>query len=281
MKVLIFGAGQDSKFLNLYGNCIVLSRECCNISNYKLVSEIIDSQKPNVIYHLAAKSTTKHHTIFDNHRAITTGTLNVLEAIKNYSPGTKVFITGSGLQFKNEGKPINEKCQFEAHDPYTAARIYSVHLARYYRSSFNIKTYVGYLFHHESQYRQGISISKIILNAARRIHSGSKEKLEVGDLSVFKEWSFAGDIVAGMKTLLEQDDVTEATIGSGIGYTIEDWIKLCFSFYNLNYLDHIKIINGFKPDYKYLISDPTTINNLGWKCKVGLAELLRLMVSSI
>ena len=56
-----------------------------------------------MIFHLAAISTTRHDAIYENHAAIGTGTINILESVKRWSPGSKVFITGSGLQFINMG----------------------------------------------------------------------------------------------------------------------------------------------------------------------------------
>jgi GDPmannose 4,6-dehydratase len=278
---MIFGSnGQDGRLMSkLYDNVIGLSHKDCDVSDYNRISHVINDIKPDIIYNFAARSSTKHSVTFENHTTITTGTLNILEAIKTYSPKTKVFITGSGLQFRSENKPIHESNPFEANNSYSAARIYSTYLARYYRT-IGIKTYVGYLFHHESQHRQPTSISKIILNAARRISEGHKEVLEIGDLDVFKEWTYAGDVVNGIKTLVEQDKITEAVIGSGDGYTIKDWAELCFSYYGLNYLDHITTKSSFKSEYSYLISDPRTMRSIGWRPMIDLRRLLEIMATS-
>src|SRR6202008_1963773 len=107
------------------------------------VSKLIEEQKPDFIFHLAANSTTRHDALFENHATISTGSFNILEAVKNYSPQTKVFISGSGLQFVNADKPIKETDAFEARDPYSVSRIHSVYAARYYRR-LGVKAYVGY-----------------------------------------------------------------------------------------------------------------------------------------
>ncbi|MDP1712227.1 MAG: hypothetical protein Q8K86_07200 [Candidatus Nanopelagicaceae bacterium] len=83
-----------------------------------------------------------------------------------------------------------------------------------------------------------------------------------------------------MKTLVEQEGVTEAVIGSGVGHTIEEWVKLCFEHFGLNYKDHIIVKPTFKSEYVYLISNPITMNNLGWKCEINLQRLLGKMVSA-
>ncbi|MDP1712226.1 MAG: GDP-mannose 4,6-dehydratase [Candidatus Nanopelagicaceae bacterium] len=179
MRALIFGGGgQDGRLLSkLYEDCVCLTHSDCDVSDYECVSLAIQKYKPDIVYDLAARSTTKHAALFDNHKAIATGTLNALEAVKNHSPHTKIFISGSGLQFRNDHRPIHERDLFEARDSYSAARIYSTYLARYYRT-LGIEAYVGYLFHHESERRQSTSISQLVLSAAKRISQGSMEKLE-------------------------------------------------------------------------------------------------------
>ena len=153
---------------------------------------LVKEHRPDYLFHLGANSTTRHEAIFDNHNAIVTGTLNVLEAVKRHCPDCRVFITGSGVQFRNEGRPISESDPFEASSAYAVARIQSVQAARYFRS-LGIAAYVGYLFHHESPLRKPTHLSKMIATAAR-----TGEIITLGDISVRKEWTFAGDIARAM-----------------------------------------------------------------------------------
>src|SRR5690606_4581949 len=102
------------------------------------------------------------------------------------------------LQFKNENKPIKETDPFEARDAYSVSRIQSVYAARYFKNIFDLKVYVGYFFNHDSPMRSERHIAKKISTAARRIQKGSNEKLSIGDLSVIKEWTYAGDVVEGI-----------------------------------------------------------------------------------
>lgn len=92
-----------------------------------------------------------------------------------------------------------------------------------------MKVYVGYLFHHESPLRKSSHVSKMISDAARRIAAGGGEVLEIGDISVEKEWTFAGDVAEAMLTLVNQDRVHEAIIGSGESRSIREWLCECFS----------------------------------------------------
>jgi len=203
--------------------------------------------------------------------------LNILESVRRCAPDCKVFITGSGLQFINTGAPIAETDPFDHNSSYVIARNYSVQAARYFRS-LGVKTYVGYLFHHESPLRKPNHVSQKIAQAAIRIAGGSGESIQLGDISTSKEWTFAGDVAEAIMTLVNQDTVCEATIGSGESHTIQDWLDACFGLVNMNWREHVSTIDGFTAEYPLLLSDPHTINSLGWKPRVSFNDLASLMM---
>ena len=290
MKAIIFGAnGQDGHYLS--GLCKARGIEVIgvsrsggewlqgDVSNREQTESLIKTHLPQYVFHLAANSTTRHDAVFENHETISTGTLNILEAVKRHSPDTKVFITGSGLQFVNTGVPISERDEFEANSAYCVARIQSVYAARYYRS-LGIRAYVGYLFHHESPFRKPNHVSKMIALAVQRIAAGSGEFIELGDISVEKEWAFAGDVAQGILTLVEQDEVFEAVIGSGVAYSIQNWLEECFKIIGKDWREHTRLREGFTPEYKRLVSNPATMQSLGWVPSVDLPELAAIMMNS-
>jgi len=59
-------------------------------------------------------------------------------------------------------------------------------------------------------------VSKMIALAVQCIAAVSDEFIELGDISVEKEWTFAGDVAKEILTLVDQDEAFEAVIGSGV-----------------------------------------------------------------
>lgn len=288
MKAIIFGAnGQDGYYLKKLlekqkYSVIGVSRNGnflkTDVCQFQQVANLIAEHQPKYVFHLAANSTTRHDAMFENHQTISTGTLNILEAVKNFSPESKVFISGSGLQFINENRPIKESDPFEARDPYSVSRIQSVFAARYYRR-LGVKAYIGYFFNHDSPQRTDRHVAKKITEAVLRIEKGSPEKLEIGDTSVIKEWTYAGDVVKGVLALIKQDIVYEANIGSGKGYSIEEWLEVCFSMIGKEWRDFTNIKNDFTPEYQKLVSDSSLISSLGWKPDVSFEQLASIMMN--
>lgn len=290
MSAIVFGInGQDgfylSRILENQGIPVIgVSRTIGswirgNVADYIFVKEIISKSKPDFIFHLAANSSTRHDVVFENHETISTGTLNILEVVYHFSPGTRVFLSGSGLQFVNKGIPISEKDPFVASSPYAVARIQSAHAARYYRS-LGLKVYIGYFFNHDSPHRSEKHVNQKIVQAVKRIKAGSSEELELFDISIKKEFTFAGDVAEAIFTLVKNDAVYEAVIGSGKAYSIEEWLNICFSYFEMDWRGRVKNSAPLKKEYDILVSDPSTIFELGWKPKVGISDLAKLMIEN-
>ena len=288
MKALIFGVnGQDGYYLShllkeKLIDVIGISRKGDytngTVADYSFVESQIRHHQPDYIFHFAANSTTRHFALFENHETISTGTLNVLEAVRLYCPAAKVFLSGSAMQFVNKGLSINEQTPFEASSPYAVARIQSVYAGRYYRNKFGIKVYTGYFFNHDSPLRTEHHVNQKIVKAVQRIVQGSNELLELGNIDVQKEFGFAGDTVEAVWTLVNQEAVFEAVIGTGEAYSIKDWTVSCFEKAGKDWKDYVVIKQDFVPEYKILVSDPQVIKSLGWQPKVDFKKLVDLMM---
>ncbi len=287
MTAIIFGAnGQDGHFLGQLLDdkgigWVGVSRSGdflrTNIADLDQVRALIGDHRPDHIFHLAANSTTRHEAWQENHETISTGTLNILEAVRSIDPKIKVFLSGSGLQFRNEGRPIKETDPFDASSAYAVSRIHSVYAARYYRE-LGIRAYVGYFFNHDSPLRGERHITKKIAETAKRIARGSDEKLSIGDLSVKKEWGFSQDIVEGVWALMQQEEVFEAAIGTGEAYSIQEWLDACFALIGKDWKNYVEERSDFRSEYKILVSDPSTIRSLGWRPKTSFRKLAEIMI---
>jgi GDPmannose 4,6-dehydratase len=264
-KIDTVGISRSGGFLNI------------NLTDPLEVSSLLKTKMPDYIFHLAANSTTRYDVWRENHDTISTGTLNVLEAARLIVPESKIFLSGSGLQFVNNGVPITESDPFDATSMYAVSRIHTTYAARYFRS-LGLKVYNGYFFNHDSPLRSEKHVAKRITEAVRRIFEGSGEKLEIGNIAVRKEWGYAGDSVNAVWKLVNQESIFEAIIGTGEAYSIKEWLELCFKQKGLNWEDHVTEIPGFLPEYSVLVSNPSLIKSLGWQPKVLFEDLSKMML---
>jgi GDPmannose 4,6-dehydratase len=291
MRALIFGSnGQDGKYLSK----VLIQKEIevigisknggdiiGDITHFNFVNDIIKKFKPEYIFNFAAISNTDHEFLFKNHETISTGTLNLLESVKNNVPKSKVFISGSALQFQNKGLPIDENTPFEANSAYSTARINSVYTSRYFRSNFDLNIYIGYLFNHDSPYRDNRFINQKICQFAKKIKEGSNEKLTIDNISNKKEFGFALDIVEAIWLFVNQNNFFESVIGTGEAYSIEDWLKSCFDLIGKDWKDFVSQNQDYlNSQNSILVSNPKLIKSLNWSPKYDIKKLAKLMIES-
>jgi len=287
---IIFGSGgQDGFYLselltNAGVNVIKISRNSGDIigdvSNKGFVEKIIKFYVSYFILHFAAVSSTSHDYIFQNNEAISNGAINILESARLFSTNSKIFLSGSALQFKNIGNPIDEKTEFDLTSTYSISRIHSTYMGRYFREKFGIKVYLGYFFNHDSPLRDERHINQKIVAHAVKIKNGSTEELVIGDIEIKKEFNFAKDLMNAIWMLINQDLIFEAVIGSGKSYTIREWVEYIYKKLNLNWENHIRLNDSYISDYKELVSNPQTLKKIGWEPKTNFYELADMMLDS-
>jgi GDPmannose 4,6-dehydratase len=278
MKAIITGSnGQDGwyleKLLRHYRvePIPIPSDSYIDLNSGPIVQSFVDNVQPDFVFHLAAKSTVSHNSSVANHHIISNGSFNLLDAAHRFARNCRVFLAGSAYQFKNEGKPISETDPWDTTSVYCAARGYSKLLADAYRAQ-GLMAYFGYFFHHESPRRGSEHMSQRIAKAAR-----NHEPIEIGDPSVVKEWTFAADAMEAVWSLVNQDVIFEANIGTGIGHSIAAFADLCYAAHSLDWKNYVKTSEDYISPYRSLTCNPERIFSTGWRPRTTIEELAELM----
>lgn len=287
-SAIIFGAsGQDGFYLskllenleiNVHGTSSAHNNKFTyvDLAAFPVVKKFISDITPDYIFFLSAISSTTHDSGIINHDIISTGTINILEACRQIDFMGKIFIAGSAFQYKPSFKPLSEKSPLDYKTLYACSRNYSTNVSRYYRKNFKLKIYNGFLFHHDSPKRGKNHLSSKIINVA--INKG--EYLKIDDIDYLKEFNHAKDIVNAIWLLVSQNEFFESNIGSGIAYSIKDFIFKVFEYVNSDWEKYIVSNENFKKDEKYYISNPSIIKSLGWSPKYDFQSLMIDMIEN-
>jgi GDPmannose 4,6-dehydratase len=287
VKAIIFGvSGQDGHYLRdvlnrhgveVFGVARSGGDARLDVSDSVAVQHVVRQVRPDLVFNLAATSSTSHEDLWVNHAAISTGSLAILDAVERHASGAKVLLVGSGLQFINDGLPLHEQSPLGHSSPYVVARNQSLFAARYYRQR-GLKTYFAFLFNHDSPMRSTRHLNMKIAEAAARVAVGLKGLLQIGDLDALKEFNYAGDVAQALWVLINQDDVFECVVGSGRTYKVREWIESCFKSKSLNWEEHVSINYEFHKPYNTLQSDPRLLFSLGWRPRVDFESLRKMMM---
>jgi GDPmannose 4,6-dehydratase len=166
----------------------------------------------------------------------------------------------------------------------------------------------GILFNHESPLRGETFVTRKITRAVAKIALGLQDTVYLGNLNSQRDWGHAKDYVEAMWLMLQQEEPEDFVIATGITTTIRDFVKLAFSYVDIelefkgegeNETAIVKSCNGeyqvaegttvVKVDSRYfrptevdlLIGDATKAKEkLGWQPRYTLAEMAKEMVES-
>ena len=263
-----------------------LNIHIASLESYASLFDVINKTKPDELYHLAAQSFVKDsfEDEFSTLNSNINGTHYILSAIKKISPETKYYFAGSSEMFgKVSISPQNENTPFHPRSPYAISKVTGFDLTRNYREAYNIFAVSGILFNHESPRRGYEFVTRKISLSVAKIKNNLQNELVLGNLNSKRDWGYAKDYVEAMWLMLQKDDPEDYVIGTGVTKSIEDFVKLAFSYVNLNYLDYVKFDEKFlRPaEVDLLLADTTKAKkNLKWKTSVNFESLVQMMVES-
>ena len=110
----------------LIKNNINIKNYFCDIRNFKRLRKIINKEKPNFIFHLAAQSLVKKSYInpLDTWSTNLGGTINLLEILREFKNNCTVVLITSDKVYKNleTKRPYNENSTLGGYDPYSCSK---------------------------------------------------------------------------------------------------------------------------------------------------------------
>jgi GDPmannose 4,6-dehydratase len=300
MTALIFGiSGQDGSLLAnfLLGkgyHVIGITRNIENNKNLKLLNilknirlivldeinlekiiKIIQENKPTEIYNLSGQTSVGKSLVlpFETFNSSFNLTLSILEAIKIVSCKIKYFNASSTECFGSSSLPFNEKSGYTLLSPYASAKASTHLLVNSYKKNYGIFVCTGILSNHESYFRSANFVAKKVVESAFNIYLGKQNVLEVGDISIIRDWGWAEEYVEAMYLIMQQSDPKDYIIATGKSISLEEFIKYTFNAYDLNYKKYVRHNNEFKRPNEIQITtlNTTKINKeIGWKPKVDV-----------
>lgn len=209
--------------------------------------------------------------------------LNLLEAIFEVSPGTRIFQASSSELFGDCQKtPQTEEVPFHPRSPYSVNKIYAYHLMKLYREYKNIFAVNGILYNHESSHRPANFVTRKITQAAASIKLGLQDKLELGNLDSQRDWGFAGDFVKAMWLTLNSETPDEYIIATGKLHTVREFCNIAFSYLDLDYSQYVISNPAFcRNEHSILQGDISKIQkNIGWNPESSFENMVEKMIDN-
>ena len=312
MKALIFGvSGQDGAYLarfllskgyQVWGT----SREAqvtppnlealhiaaqvrvlaCNMTDGASIRQVLDEVKPDEIYNLAGQTSVSYSFVqpLETLHSIAHSTLNLLECIRQRGEPCRLFHASSAECFGDHGKtPVDETTPFTPRSPYGVAKASAHWQVACYREAFGIHASCGILFNHESPLRPRKFVTQKVIAAVGAIARGSKEKLHLGAIDVYRDWGWAPEYVEAMWLMLQQPAPDDFLIATGQTNSLRDFVDTAFARIGLE-SEPFLVQDGtlLRPtEIQYSYGNPGKIERvLGWSARNKMADVVRLMLAA-
>lgn len=254
-----------------------LNLSYCDTTDSARISELIYKIQPDEVYQLACQSHVK--VSFDQplftQDTIVDGTLNLLEAIRVFSPKSKFYYAGSSEQFGNSYP------SFKPVSPYGCAKLYGHHLCELYKEAYGLYIVSGILFNHESPRRGLTFVSRKITHGLAQIKAGKQEKLVLGNLEASRDWGYAPEYCEAIWLLMQQPVSRNCEIGTGETHSIREFLIEALDLAGLP-ASCIELSDKYKRPFELNIlkADPKKYEWLGWKPKTKFKDLVRIMMEA-
>lgn len=326
LNIIIGASGQLGHYLNKlcgeYKSEDVLlvnrrsARADCAGQNKRINEEIVDimdgvalnslfrkaSIYKNVyVFHTAAQShvgvsfTNPSYTMKVN----TEGTLNVLDAIRNYCSHARMVFCASSEMFgyaSNKYPIQDENTPMWPRSPYAISKLAGYHLVRNYREAYGLNLWNSINFNFESPKRGGQFVTRKVTKffaSLVNVANPTNMILKMGNVDAVRDWSHAYDIARGMRAMVLSKEPADYVLSSGKTHTVKDLIEKSCAFVNqlrmgrglaplINPLvNHVSIDPEFiRPsDLSYLHGNSSLAKTrLNWKPKYTFDMMINEMI---
>ena len=287
----VHGTSRDADLSNFYGLKKLgiigqVKLHSMSLIDFRSVMQTILQIEPEEIYNLAGQTSVGLSFLqpVETLESISVGTLNVLEVLRFHKLPIKFYNACSSECFGDTGGiAANEETPFRPRSPYAVAKSAAFWQVANYREAYNLFSCSGILFNHESPLRAKRFVTKKIIDTACAISRGDNIKLELGNISIVRDWGWAPEYCYAMHLILLQDRPSDFVISTGKSTSLEEFVDITFQSLNLDYKKYLVLKEEFiRPtDISFSLGDSSKAAKLlQWVPKMQVKNIINKMIKS-
>lgn len=216
------------KYINLLSSKNYLHKKC-DIRDSKKLFKIISNFKPNEIYNFAGVTTLEESDkkIIYNDNINNHSVVKIYDFLKKKKFKGKFFQSLSAEVFGDYNYNFKKnKYVFNPLNPYAISKLSSYYYANYYRRKYLLNIYCGFLFNHDSKYRQKSHIISVIKENFEKIKRKEITFFKLKNIAARRDWNSAKNFVHKIWSLLKNKKAFDFILCSGQYNTVEDVINI-------------------------------------------------------
>jgi len=256
-----------------------------DLNDYISLQNVVETSKPNYVFHLAAQSypKTSFESPLDTLNTNILGTAKLLEAIKKYAPNSIIHICASSEVFGRVSKdklPIEEDCTFHPASPYAISKVGTDLIGRFYGEAYKLNCMTTRMFTHTGPRRGDVFAESSFAKQIAMIEADIVEPIvKTGNLDSLRTFADVRDAVDAYFKLVTVNPIPGEYYNIGGTYTCsigEMLEKLLF----LSTKKSIKVVTDhtrLRPiDADLQVPDTTKFSkHTGWKPQISFENTMR------
>ncbi|MGM5025802.1 GDP-mannose 4,6-dehydratase [Tardiphaga sp. 862_B3_N4_1] len=271
-----------------------------NLTDEHFLSDLLASAAPDEIYNLAAVSRPSISWDIPVETALLNSLVphRICEYIRREAPSCRLFQASSSEIYGDTRAELqDEDTRANPGSPYGISKAYAHQIVGAYRRQYGLHLSCGILFNHESPHRPLNFVSQKIAHAAAAASLGLREtheldergrpilldgKLFLGDITIQRDFGYAGDFVEAMHMIVCHDTPADYAVGTGQAHSIAEFCEIAFKVCGLDWNEYVVRDETLlrKVDSHFTQADPSKLRSqLGWQPKIDFAGLVEMMVT--
>jgi GDPmannose 4,6-dehydratase len=256
-------------------------------TNYseKDILKILDRYSVDRIFNFAGQSHVSKSWVyidetFKSHTEITTNFLKNISKDK-YRNIKMINASSSEIFYPDNNNQINENSKIQPINPYGAAKASSHHLIEMFRERYDLNINNLFLFPHESIYRPDNFAMKKIISTLSKISKGSNEKLELGNIDVYRDWGYAKEFCEIIELISKSESKEDYCICTSHILSLKEALEICLDYYNLDFAETVIFVENLYryKEHEFVLGDNSKVSNeFSWKPKFHGKKLVLKLI---
>ena len=249
------------------------------------LNNVINKVQPSEIYNFADQDHVGWSYEIPTYSFKTTAlsVIEILEILKKSKKKIKYFQPISSNIFGiTNSKKQNEETTINPNSIYGLAKATAYQACKMYSRIYNLFLCGAIFYNHESPKRSNDYVTKKIVENVCAIYHGKKKYIYLGDIKAKIDWGYAKDYVENAWKIMQLKKPDFFVIATGEVYSVEYFVKNCFSYVGLNYKKYLKINKKLlRPSKTNILTGDTkkAKKMFNYKIKTKLKDLIKIMMN--
>lgn len=253
-----------------------------NLTDAEATEKLFADLKPVAVYHLASfaavgKSFERAGSLLNNNITLQ---LNVLNAIKNSCPESRLLVIGSAEEYGKTdlkaGESIDESFPLNPAEPYGVSKVAQDLLSQTFFYAFKLQVIRVRPFNHIGEGQTSDFVVSSFASQVASIEKGTQNTLKVGNLAAVRDFTDVKDMVRAYILLMEEGESGQVyNIGSGNSYTIQYILDTLIKLSGKEIKVETDPSRMRPSDIPYFTANSNKIKALGWQVTIPIEQTLQ------